>query len=225
MSNESGLILATVGVIVGVVLEGWEHWDEFKNKGWRPIVPKIGFAMLVISLAVEIIFDARLAQESANTELKAAQIQKALMWRLLTPQQQRQIAAALKPYAGRKINCLVYFSDLEAWIFSDQIEVALGYKNRTDWTAGWDVHFGQIVLSPRVAAGLLIEISPKASDQDRAAANALATILRTITVHVTGPLPRDEGMKGELASGDMDSQANITMTVGVHPPPPLELQR
>jgi hypothetical protein len=224
-SNEWGIILATIGVVVGVILEGWEHWDEYKKKGWKPIVPKIGFAILVISLAIEIVFDARLAQESANTELKAAQLQEALAWRSLTPLQQHQIAAALKLYAGQKINCLVYFSDLEAWVFADKIEVALGYKHLAAWTAGWDVHFGQIVLSPRVTSGLLIETSPKASDQDRAAANALAKILRTITMGVIGPWPRDERMKGETASGDMDSQANITLTVGVHPPPSAELER
>jgi hypothetical protein len=38
--NELGIILATVGVMVGVLLEGWEHWDEFKKRGWKPVVPK-----------------------------------------------------------------------------------------------------------------------------------------------------------------------------------------
>ena len=78
ISNEWGLILATIGVVVGVILEGWEHWDDWKRKGWKPVAPKIGFAILVVSLAIEIVFDARLAQESANTEFKAAQLQKAL---------------------------------------------------------------------------------------------------------------------------------------------------
>jgi hypothetical protein len=85
-------------------------------------------SQLVISLTFEIVFDARLSQEAANTEWKAAQLQEALAWRLLTAQQQRQIAAAPKPYAGQKINCVVYFSELEAWVFADQIEAALRYK-------------------------------------------------------------------------------------------------
>lgn len=38
---------------------------------------KVGFAILVISLAVEIVFDARVAKESADTRLEAAKIEAA----------------------------------------------------------------------------------------------------------------------------------------------------
>jgi hypothetical protein len=77
--NEWGIIVATVGVIIGVLLEGWEHWDDFKKKGWRPILPKLGFGILVVSLAIELVFDGRLAKESADNEKKAAQLEAELI--------------------------------------------------------------------------------------------------------------------------------------------------
>lgn len=75
--NEWGIVAAAIGVVVGVILEGWEHWHDFKTKGWKPVTPKVGFAILVISLAVEIVFDARVAKESADTRLEAAKIEAA----------------------------------------------------------------------------------------------------------------------------------------------------
>jgi hypothetical protein len=75
--NEWGIVVAAIGVVVGVVLEGGEHWHDFKTKGWKPVTPKIGFAVLVISLAVEIVFDGRVAKESADTRLEAAKIEAA----------------------------------------------------------------------------------------------------------------------------------------------------
>ncbi len=38
--NEWGIVAAAIGVVVGVILEGWEHWHDFKTKGWKPITPK-----------------------------------------------------------------------------------------------------------------------------------------------------------------------------------------
>lgn len=220
--NEWGIIVAAIGVVVGVILEGWEHWNDFKTKGWKPLSPKVGFAVLVISLAVEIVFDARLAKESADTQLEAARIEAAVAWRVLTTKQQRQLATSLKPFAGQSVNFIVYAGDLEAWFFSDQIEVSLGYLHRAPWAAGWNVHFGRITWSPREATGLLIETTPTASDKDRDAANALARALASQQIRVGGPMVRGKEMEREAVSGDLDTKAPIIVTVGVHPPPPFE---
>jgi hypothetical protein len=45
------LSFATIAVVVGVLLEGAEHWDDIKKKGWRPLVPNIGFLILVLGVA------------------------------------------------------------------------------------------------------------------------------------------------------------------------------
>jgi hypothetical protein len=123
------------------------------------------------------------------------------------------------PFAGEKVNVLTNFGDLEAWIFADGIEVALGYGHVAPWTAKWDVHFGRITMSPRTSSALIVETSPKATKRDHDAAKALADALRSITPAVIGPNDRSESMKGETAFGDIDSNAQITLTVGVHPPP------
>jgi hypothetical protein len=120
-SNEWGIILATVGVIVGVVLEGWEHWDDFRKKGCKPIVPKLGFAILVISLAVEIVFDARLARESADTDLRAARLQQALAWRTLEPGCANAAIPALFAFKNEPCTVEGQTEDLEAVFFSFDI--------------------------------------------------------------------------------------------------------
>jgi hypothetical protein len=88
------------------------------------------------------------------------------------------------------------------------------------------VPFGRIILTPRLATGLLVETTLHATTQrDRDAANALAQVLRTIT-DVFGPNPRGEETKGgEQVLGNADVQAPKILTVGIHPPPPLELEQ
>lgn len=48
------LFACIAAVVLGVVLEGYEHWEDFRKRGWRPIVPKVGFAILVLGLAGEL---------------------------------------------------------------------------------------------------------------------------------------------------------------------------
>jgi hypothetical protein len=35
-------------------MEGFEHYEEFKKHAWKPIIPKLGFVILVIGLAGEL---------------------------------------------------------------------------------------------------------------------------------------------------------------------------
>jgi hypothetical protein len=126
--NEIGIIVAAVGVVIGVILEGWEHWQDFRNKGWKPIVPKVGFAILVVSLAVEIVFDARLAQESANTELAAETVKnksiqvratmEELGWRLLDD---GKLKAELKGKPKGSVRFLYDSCSVESWMFAMQM--------------------------------------------------------------------------------------------------------
>ena len=52
----AALYACVIVVIVGVTLEGWEHLDDWRKKGWHPGWPKIGFGLLVMGLAGELIF-------------------------------------------------------------------------------------------------------------------------------------------------------------------------
>ena len=46
------LFVAIIFVVVGVLLEGAEHVEEYKKSGWKPIVPKIGFALLTYGVSL-----------------------------------------------------------------------------------------------------------------------------------------------------------------------------
>lgn len=62
------LLVASILVILGVILEGHELLVEFKEKGLRPIWTKLGFSLLVIGLMLELFFQSKL--QSADEELK-----------------------------------------------------------------------------------------------------------------------------------------------------------
>ena len=62
------LLIASILVIVGVVLEGHELLLEVKEKGWYPIWTKVGFSLLVIGLALEVVFQSEV--QSADAKLK-----------------------------------------------------------------------------------------------------------------------------------------------------------
>jgi hypothetical protein len=78
--NEWGIVVATLIVVLGVALEGAEHLHDIRTKGWRPLVPKVGFAVLVIGLALETMFEARShkddSQFRANATWRAAGLEK-----------------------------------------------------------------------------------------------------------------------------------------------------
>jgi hypothetical protein len=66
---ESWLLRATVLVVVGVVMEGMEHVAEFRKSGWKPVVPKLGYLLLVIGLGGELLLQPLI--EKANTKIRA----------------------------------------------------------------------------------------------------------------------------------------------------------
>jgi len=211
--DERGLLAAAVAVVIGVLLEGAEHLHDIRTKGWRPIAPKIGFAILVIGLAVETVFEARIGKSAAETSLKAAKLEDAVAWRHLNPQQRANIVATLRGYGGEKINVFSYFGDLEAEVFADQIAQALGGKDG----AGWIMHFATITWSPRTFSGSLVETVPSATDHDRDAAKSLVLALSTGITPVVGPMVKDKTTTGETLRGAVDKEAPLDLVVGTHP--------
>jgi hypothetical protein len=111
-----------------------------------------------------------------------------------------------------------YFGDLEAWRFADQIELTLGGRGG----AGWNVHFARIIWSRLSFAGVLVETIPKATEKDREVAKVLLDTLSAAGV-VAFPrpkqIPEGEDLKDQMVRGEVDPQAFISLTVGVHPEP------
>jgi hypothetical protein len=112
------LIAAFVGVVIGVVLEGYEHWDEYKEKGLKPIWPKIGFVVLVVALVGESLL------ESWIGEYDTARIAE-FSPRGLSKQQRANICADLKRFSGEPVAIRQYAFDGEAFRLGGEIIEAL----------------------------------------------------------------------------------------------------
>lgn len=121
--------IATIGfllVLVGVVIEGVEHFKKFSKKehARKLHIEKIGWLILVVGLAMEFLGDhaakrisdreyARLSAEAAeskerskklesgNLSLRAevAKLEAAVEWRKITPTQERMLVNQLKPFS------------------------------------------------------------------------------------------------------------------------------
>jgi len=70
-TNEWLLVIAGIAVVIGVFMEGWEHWEDIKKNGWRPLTPKIGFAILVLGLFVEKYAEIRIGQADTKFRVDA----------------------------------------------------------------------------------------------------------------------------------------------------------
>lgn len=62
------LTAASLAVIIGVLLEGYDLYTDYRERGWSPVLPKIGFLVLVMGLAGEVLFQSKI--ESADTALR-----------------------------------------------------------------------------------------------------------------------------------------------------------
>jgi hypothetical protein len=186
--NEVGIIGAAIGVVIGVILEGWEHWDDFRKNGWAPVAPKIGFGILVISLAIEIVFDARLAKESADVQLETARIEKAYGPRRLTRDQLVALANHALPYAGTKAVFTIFTNDVESAFFSEQIGSALK-------AAHWQVSGGVMGGFAAPKTGVYVN----STDDERSVAGAAVIVTQLkqdgFDVHL-GPTDPPNGQFG-----------------------------
>jgi len=165
-SNEVLLVVAGVAVIVGVFMEGWEHWEDIKARGWRPLTPKFGFAILVLGLFAETYAEIRIGQ--ADTQFRVDAIEKAARltqatgelyrerddrnsFRLLNINQQRRIEAKLVLFAGITFDLIGVEDVGEATNLQDTIGDVLkasGWK-RTPAQPGTIIGPGMSVRSSR----------------------------------------------------------------------------
>src|SRR5262245_4815620 len=67
------LLVAIIFVLVGVVMESFEHVAEYKKHGWKPVMPKIGFVLLVIGLAAELTLHPLMEQADTKIRIEADQ--------------------------------------------------------------------------------------------------------------------------------------------------------
>jgi hypothetical protein len=150
--SDWGLIVTAGLVVIGVLLEGAEHLQELRTKGWRPITPKIGFLILVLGLGGEIVFETLLTQDAANTRLEAAKLESILAWRTLTEKQRTELISTMRPFKGQRIDIFSYVGDAEGLAFADQF---LAIFKRAGCDAGESVitSYSRLLIGTRVEIG------------------------------------------------------------------------
>src|SRR5579885_3156030 len=112
--NTCQLFMALL-VFFGVFMEGHEHLAAWQEKGWRPIIPKLGFGLLVLGLAGEVIFQTQIDKIDAETHKRAAILEEELAWRSIPENIGKQIISALSS-SHHKIVIAYPLGDQEALI-------------------------------------------------------------------------------------------------------------
>jgi hypothetical protein len=169
-------VAATVGVIVGVYLEGDQFDKETQQRGWR---------LLVGSLAVDTLFTVLVfGMDGWIASIQRAEIialERQIAPRDLTSQQQGSIASAIRPFASMHFD-LAMSTQLEPIRLMEKIEDAL-------IMGGWlevppdprTTTFNRINKPPvgiRTVAAVWILFSEKSDERFREAAIALVGALR-----------------------------------------------
>jgi hypothetical protein len=182
----------TIAVVVGVILEGAEHWEDIKHKRWKPVIPKIGFLILVIGLAGEWKFQSLIGQRDtqfrndaiSNLNKSAAELrnesQKAreeedklnieidLVGRLFIP---RRVAVSIGPYgpSGRSFATLKPFAGTKVQIFVvpelEAVRLAADISGALQ-AAGWKptLTVEQMSVAYKMPRGVRIGVPIKAED-------------------------------------------------------------
>ncbi len=172
--------IAIVMVIAGVVLEGAEYVEEIREKGWQldnpwKIAAKLGFAVLVIGLAVEgysstvihdrdsgRITDEQLIIDGENKDIRRAQDALKLAAIHLTDRQVNMDTMAflagstLGPYAGQKLVIEYVENDDEAERLAENLADVLS----SNLTGYWNVQLKPFVRPPQAALQVREPIPP-----------------------------------------------------------------
>lgn len=156
--------------------------------------------------------DARVAEAEAMAEterLARVKIEEKLAPRRLSPEQVRQVANALRPFAGVHVNLFAPTGDVEIVRIANDVLAALMGPNGAHWTV--TVSTGQEF--GRTVSGILVELAADADETSKSAARAFVLALQTQRLVTTGPVPPTS--RGPMVGPiQFDQQAKITITVG-----------
>jgi hypothetical protein len=173
-------VVATVGVIVGVVWEGEQFPKEKQQRGWRLLVTSLGFDTLFTILVLSTDGWISAIQRDEISALEAR-----LAARVIPATDVASLAVLLSKFSGQKYGISSYWTLGEAKLLASQIEFDVLAKS------GW------IFVPPTgaeslitVVAGVVIGIPP-ASTQSQSlldAANALSKGLNDAKIDaIIGP--------------------------------------
>jgi hypothetical protein len=179
--------IAEAGVLFGVLLEGTEYIPPIRKR-W-PALEKIGFLVLVISLAADWRFQSAINEQQTDDLIKAEQrlenerqaratIEQYLHPRFPKQKQTEEIAARLKPFEGQKIDVSWYPKDQEANLFGGiMADVLRGW-------CGWKVNIVRLDVGQY---GSMIAYDPKNPQAEKAAKALFAAMTDVLHIDVGGP--------------------------------------
>jgi hypothetical protein len=197
----------------------WLPWVK-SGKFWAGVLVAIGIAGEIIGdrLAApfeKTIEDAResqielLKKETADAKLETAKLEKEIAFRSLNPDRAAEIESKLKPFGPQRVAVLAYDGVPDAVPLLIQVRDLLK-------ASGWTPLEGSITEKNRFMFGLMVETTPKADSQARAAAKELCDALRAEKlVLVEGPQERRVDL---VFHGVGVADAPIYLTIGFKPP-------
>ena len=152
------------------------------------------------------------ANESAERErLARLQLEARLADRHLTPDQRANLVRALQPFAGVRVNLFALSGDSEIIGLGNDLLSALAGNN----SAGWMVTIGSGQDSAILSSGVLVELSPDASDREKRAAQIFINTLNGAGIVVHGPSSPTQG--AIMGDTNRDPNANIRIVVAKKP--------
>lgn len=129
------------GVVTGVVLEGTEYIPAIHRK-W-PWLERVGFLVLVIALIGDRHFQSAINKQQSQDLIAARDRIVALSPRgwLLTPDVNNQVIAELKPFAGQRVDFVIWRQGAnsantteQSFFISRLWDNVLGFAGWVDWT-------------------------------------------------------------------------------------------
>jgi hypothetical protein len=192
-------IAATIGVVVGVYLEGDQFDKKTQQRGWR---------ILLRSLAIDTLFTILIfGTDGWIGSIQRSEIiglQKRLAARSLTDEQKMSIASRLKQFPPQTIQIIPYWQNKESLDIANAIAETLQKD-------GWTIHNPERYTALiGVIAGVYISVDKRASEAAKGAAKELARALNDNDVLTT----EEEGENGP-PNDPLTEQ--ISMQVGIKP--------
>jgi hypothetical protein len=154
---------------------------------------------------------ARLTKENLTLQSDLLKLREKMADRHLTPDQQKNVSARLRPFAKTRLNFFAMAGDSEIIGISEEVLKVLADPHLSNWS----VTVGSGQDSSILSSGILVQVSLDADAGTKNAASALIAALKTEGLAVSGPLPPSQGaIMGNIAR---DPLAKIRIVVAKKP--------
>lgn len=152
MGLNSLMSISEAGVLVGVILEGTEYIPPIHQR-W-PALEKVGFLVLVLALIADWRFQSAINERQTQDLIAARNRIIALSPRawFLTPEVDKELIAALRPFAGQKVDFVIWRQDTDPMDPTEQSLLATRLRDDVMIPAGWLDSAGKSFAFDKIAS-------------------------------------------------------------------------